>query len=183
MQQWLLSLVALGAVAPSVTAQTRAPSPIAFEAVIGVARFVQSFSDDCCGPTRAATGPSLGVRITAPASRLLRWGLEAGAAFADHRNMKWGVAVLSIGGHGRIAPWGHLGGGLLIQPGECPQDGPDYGPGCRTDFRLGATAAGGAVWSVGTHLAIGAEAGAVRSMTRNSRRFTTQRVGLTLRLQ
>lgn len=183
MKQWLLGLVILGSAVPSVAAQTGAALPVGFEAVLGAAQLAESFSDDCCGPTRNATGSSVSVRVRAPAARLLRWGLDAGATFADHRTMKWGLAVLSVASQGRVAPWGQIGGGLVTQPGECPADGPNYGPGCQTDFRLGATAAGGALWTVSRHFAIGVEAALVRSATLNSRRFTTQRIGLTLRMQ
>jgi len=183
MKRWLVALVVLSSAAPELLAQTRKPLPVAFEGVAGLAQFIESFSDDCCGPARDAAGLSLGLRIRERSGRLFELGLEGGSTFAGHREMKWALAVLSIAAPRRVAPWAHIGGGLVAQPGECPADGPDFGPGCETDLKLGATAAGGVRWTIGDRLAVGIEAAFVRGKAKESRRFTTRRLGLTIRIQ
>ena len=183
MKSWLVTVVVLTAAVPELLAQTRKPLPVAFEGVVGLAQFTESFSDDCCGPARDATGFSFSLRIRERSGRLFELGLEAGATFAGHREMKWGLAVLSIAAPKRVAPWVHIGGGLVGQPGECPADGPTFGPGCETDLKLGATAAGGVRWTIGERLAVGIEVAYVRAKSEDSRRFTTRRLGLTIRVQ
>lgn len=180
---WLIGLVALTVAAPQLLAQARKPLPVTFEGVVGIAEFTESFADDCCGPARDATGVSLNLRVKERSGRLFEAGLEGGATFAGHREMKWLMAVLSIAAPRRAAPWVQIGGGLVAQPGECPADGPNTGPGCETDLKLGATVAGGIRWTVSDRLAVGVEAGYVRGKAQHSTRFTTKRLGVTFRIQ
>lgn len=183
MKTWLIGLIVLCTGAGPLLAQTRKPLRVAFEGAVGVAELSESFSDNCCGPTRDATGLSLSVRMRERSGRLFELGLDGGATFAGHREMKWVMGVLSIAVPRRVSPWAQIGGGLVAQPGACPVDGPNTGPGCETDLKLGATAAGGIRWTVSGRLAVGVEAAYVRGKAHNSTRFTTKRLGVTLRLQ
>jgi hypothetical protein len=125
----------------------------------------------------------LSLRLKHQISPLAELGVDGGATFAGHRDMKWLMATVSISSSKRVAPWGQLGAGLIAQPGECPADGSDTSPACKTDFNLGASLVGGVRWAIANHFAIGPEISLVTGLARRERRFTTTKVGLVLRLQ
>lgn len=181
MSVWLLPGL-LVALASPVTAQDQRPSRVVFEGAIGVARFVESFSSDCCGPARDATGSSVSLRLKGRRGRLTELGVEGGATFAGQRDMKWLMAIGSVATATRISTWAQVGAGFIAQPGECPADAPDTSPECKVQPWFGGLVTAGVRWPLVDRLAVGLEAALVRGANHNERSFTTQRIGVTLRL-
>ncbi|HUQ21210.1 MAG TPA: hypothetical protein VM099_16440 [Gemmatimonadaceae bacterium] len=155
----------------------------AVEGVVGPGDLRELFSDDCCGPTRHSWGTSLGLRARRDIGNRLALGVDGGLTFASHRTMKWLMGVGSIAVANRLMPWAQLGAGLVTQPGECPADGLNYGPGCDTDFTLGAQAAAGLLWHLTEHVGLGGEGAIVRGLDKRATHFTTRRLAATVRLQ
>ena len=169
--------------ASSLGAQTVAPARVSLELVVSAATLRQSFSFDCCGPTRTADGVGVVLRVQRPVGRLLAAGGEAGLSVTRNvRDMRWLMAIGTIAGTGRVAPWAQVGGGLVIQPGECPADGSDPGPGCQVALRPGGGVAAGVRWRLGG-FAVGLEAGLVTSISNGVRRFSTERYGVSVRMR
>jgi len=54
-----------------------------FEAMGGIARFTESFTADCCGPTRTASGGSFGVRMQRRDANRVALALEGGPPSQD----------------------------------------------------------------------------------------------------
>jgi len=71
---------------------------------------------------------------------------------------------------------------LGIQPGECPADAPDTSPDCQLALRPAGALAGGVRCRFG-RFAVGVEAAWVSGTSDGFRRFSTERYGLTLRMQ
>ncbi len=151
-----------------------------FEATGGIARFAESFTTDCCGPTRAASGSSFSVRVQR-GSRTAAFALEGGATFAGGRGMKWLMPVFALTLPKRPSPWFAVGAGLMAQPGECPADASDTSPDCTTHFVPGWLVGAGIRPSLSDHVAISLETSLVRGLV-GARRFTTQRMGLGIRV-
>jgi len=167
----------------SLQAQAPQSSRMSIELAASRATLRQSFAFDCCGPTRKNSGVGLVFRVQRPLGRLIAAGGEAGLILAnDVRDMRWLMAIVTIAGPGRLAPWAQVGTGLVIQPGECPADGSDPGPGCRVALRPGAGGAAGVRWRF-RNFAIGLEAGLVTGTSSGQRRFSTERLGLAVRMR
>jgi hypothetical protein len=158
-------------------------SAVAVELGIASANFQQSFSSSCCGPTREATGTAFSIRIKRQASRLIALGAEAGTSLTPRPDMRWLMAIGSIAPSGRLTPWAQVGAGLVGQPGKCPADAPDTSPDCTTAITLGGVVGAGVRWGLLRNLAIGLETTFVTGTSRGERRFSTERYGITLRLQ
>jgi len=172
----MLAAAALKAQAPKLPG-------VSIELGIASATFKQSFSSDCCGPTREATGSAFSVRIKRRTTRFIAVGVEVGASATPRPDMRWLMAIGTIAPSRRFAPWAQVGAGLVGQPGECPADAPDTSPDCKTAITLGGVVGVGVRWSLLSNLAIGLETAFVTGTSRGERRFSTQRYGLTLRLQ
>lgn len=177
-----LSILVLGSAPFVLAAQAPTRSTVGFEAMGGIARFTESFTSDCCGPKRTATGSSFGVRIGQGGGRRATLALEGGATFAAGRSMKWLMPVFALAVPKGLTPWIALGAGLMAQPGECPADAPDTSPDCKTQLGLGWVVDAGLRHPLKGHLAISLEASLVRGAAHRERRFTAQRIGLGLHL-
>ena len=169
--------------ATSLQAQVPQAPHVSLEFGLATAAYKQSFSSDCCGPTRTAAGVAVSVRLQRPVGELFALGAEAGTSLTERKDMRWLMGIATIVSRRRIAPWGQVGAGLVSQPGECPADASDTSPSCRTALHVGGLAAAGVRWNVIHSFAIGVEAAFVTGLTTVYRRFSTQRLGLTLRLQ
>jgi len=167
----------------SLKAQASQPSRIWIELAASRATLRQSFAYDCCGPTRKAGGVGLVFRVQRPVGRLIEAGGEAGVSLTRNvRDMRWLMAIGTIAGSRRLAPWAQVGAGLVIQPGECPADGSDPGPGCRVALRPGGGVTAGVRWRFG-NFAVGLEAGLVTGASNGQRRFSTERYGVAVRMR
>ena len=170
-------------VTSSLDAQASHPSRVSIELAASRAILRQSFAFDCCGPTRTAGGVGLVFRVQRPVGRLFAAGGEAGLSLTKNvRDMRWLMAIATIAGSRRLAPWAQVGAGLVIQPGECPADGSDPGPGCRVALRPGGGVTAGVRWRVGD-FAVGLEAGLVTGTSNGQRRFSTERYGFAVRMR
>jgi hypothetical protein len=163
------------------------------EGAFGGGEVRRSYTSDCCGPGKQASGNSASVRIKRRIGRWIEIGAEGGQALTDVQDMQWLMLVAAISPATRLAPWVQLGGGMVTQPGEChqinadPAPGPEepssFSPTCATAIKLGGAVAAGIRWRIGGRLAIGLEAAWVRGKTHIDQQFTTERLGLTVRLQ
>src|SRR5947207_9802904 len=77
----MLAAAALKAQAPKLPG-------VSIELGIASATFKQSFSSDCCGPTREATGSAFSVRIKRRTTRFIAVGVEVGASATPRPDMR-----------------------------------------------------------------------------------------------
>src|SRR2546430_1521696 len=153
------------------------------ELAVSRATLRQSFAYDCCHARAWKTsGSALDVRIMLPIGRGIEAGVEGGMRVTARPDMRWLMASGAINAAGRVAPWARLGAGWVIQPGECPADAPDTSPDCRLALRPAGALAGGVRCRFG-RFAVGVEAAWVSGTSDGFRRFSTERYGLTLRMQ
>ncbi len=157
-------------------------SVLAIGTFAGPGRVVEYFTSDCCGPTRSRGGISAGGRFRWRQDALVSPGLDFGVTFARGRDMKWAMALATIVSGANIAPWAHVGAGVVLQPGECPADSSDTDPACSLNFNLGGQAAVGILWRFAARWGIGSEVAVITGAPiYRDRWITTQRVGILLR--
>src|SRR5438093_5763122 len=132
------------------------------EAAVGAADIRESYTSDCCGPSRTLRGASASLRLARPLRDFAEIGVEGGLVLAGGTSMEWFMATGAVGGRKRLAPWLQVGAGALGHPGDCTLLTPATASagsalGCGTNFGLGASAATGLRWRASGRVVIGLE--------------------------
>src|SRR5438093_4167685 len=119
MRRWMgIGLVAT--LAHSLVAQEFHSTRTSIEASFGVADLKESYTSDCCGPSRTLDGVSFSLRFAHPLKGPAEAGGQFGATLADGSSMEWLMATGALAGPWRLSPWLELGAGAIGHPGDCP---------------------------------------------------------------